>query len=421
MAAHTPPAPTDVLVIGAGPAGSLMAALLHDRGLRVEVVERSRFPRFAIGESLLPACLDRLEEAGLLEAVQARGYLRKDGALFVAGDARRRYDFASQHSPGYDHAWQVPREDFDQTLASAVAARGVPIAFETTVQEVSVDPTPRVVVESAGGTRVIEPRFIVDASGMGRVLPRLLGLDRPSPEPVRAALFAHVAGDRRPAGTEEGLIWVAVAGPGVWLWVIPFADGRTSVGVVADAAWFDTQPADPAEALRAAIALEPNVARRLEGVRFIFPPRRLGGYSAAVSRFSGPGYCLVGNATEFLDPVFSSGVLLALESSARAAPLVVAELAGEAPDWDADYAAPMARGIEVFRAFVHAWYDGRLPTLFFAPEVLPSIERMICSVLAGYVWDESNPFVRDPEGRITALAARLNAMAADQTGDGLGL
>jgi flavin-dependent dehydrogenase len=404
-------APLDVLIIGAGPAGSLMAALLHARGLRVEVVERARFPRFTIGESLLPACLDRLDEAGLLDVVANRGYLRKDGALFVSGDGRRRYDFGNQHTPGHDHAWQVPREDFDHTLATAVAARGVPFAFETTVSEVRVEPSPRAVVENAAGTRVLEPRFIVDASGAGRVLPRMLGLDRPSAEPARAALFAHVEGDRRPAGSEEGLIWIGVAAPGAWVWVIPFADGRTSVGVVAEAGWFDTLPADPAEALRAAIALEPNVARRLDGVRFMFPPRRLGGYSVAVSRFSGPGYCLVGNATEFLDPVFSSGVLLALESSARAAPLVAAELSGQTPDWDGDYAAPMARGIEVFRAFVHAWYDGRLPTLFFAPEVLPSIERMICSVLAGYVWDESNPFVRDPEGRITALAARLAQMA----------
>ncbi|MCB9727714.1 MAG: tryptophan 7-halogenase [Deltaproteobacteria bacterium] len=404
-------APLDVLIIGAGPAGSLMAALLHARGLRVEVVERARFPRFAIGESLLPACLDRLAEADLLEAVRARGYLRKDGALFVSATARRRYDFGRQHTVGYDHAFQVPRDDFDMTLADAVAARGVPFAYETAVTAVSTDPAPRVHLESATGERVVEPRFIVDASGTGRVLPRALGLDRPSAEPPRAALFAHMTGEHRPDGPDGGLIWIGLARPGVWLWVIPFADGRTSVGVVADAAWFDDLPADPAAALRAAIDLEPHVRQRLVDARFIFPPRLLRGYSSSVSKVWGPGYCLVGNATEFLDPVFSSGVLLALESSALAAPLVAASLAGEPADWDRGYAHPLARGVDVFRAFVHAWYDGRLPEIIFAPRTLPSIERAICSVLAGYVWDEGNPFVRDPDGRLTALAQRLERMA----------
>lgn len=408
--------PVDVLVIGAGPAGTAAAALLHRAGHSVRIIEQTRFPRFVIGESLLPHCMDILEDAGLLEAAKARGYLVKNGALFFRGGERCSFSFAEQHTPGWTWTWQVPRADFDTTLARAVEEMGVPLHFETAVNGVNFDgATPQVeVTDAAGQPHTLSSRFVIDASGYGRVLPRLLGLDRPSGLPERMALFTHVRGDQRPPGPDEGRIWICIHPGGAWLWIIPFSNGLTSVGAVATPAFFERFPGPPEASLRAILAQEPAAAARLAAATFDFEPRTIRGYSASVSRLFGAGYCLVGNATEFLDPVFSSGVTLALESAHRAASLVSRQLRGHAVDWQGGYADHMARGIDVFRTFVTRWYDGALPDIFFSSRQDAGARARICSVLAGYVWDDSNPLVRDHARKVDQLwrLARAEATAA---------
>lgn len=394
----------DVLIIGAGPAGSSAAALVHQAGLSALVVEKQRFPRFVIGESLLPRCMDLLAEADLVEAAAARRYTVKRGALFLRESQRCDFSFADQHTPGWDYTWQVPRADFDQTLADAVAARGVPFLYQHEVQAIDVTRVaPRVTVTGPGGvSREIEARFVIDASGYGRVLPRLLALDAPSNFPARKALFAHLRGDQLPEGADRSRIWIILARSGGWLWIIPFSNGVTSLGLVGDATTFSQLSDAPEAALRTVIETEPNCAR-LRGAEWALPPRELSGYACKVSKLYGDNFCLVGNATEFLDPVFSSGVTLALESANRASKCAIQQLTGNRVDWEADYAAPMALGTNVFRAFVTAWYSGVLPTLIFSSEMPALVKDKICSVLAGYVWDESNPFVSQPERKIEQL------------------
>ncbi len=406
MAGHMATQQTDVLVIGAGPSGTSAAALMRQAGFKVAIVEKEKFPRFVIGESLLPRCMDLLQEAGLLEAINKQAYIKKHGAVFLRGSDVRQFNFAEQFTKGWPYTYQVPRDHFDHTLAREAQSFGVDILWQHRVTDVdfSGKAPAATVVDQNETTSVIESRFILDASGYGRVLPRLLNLNQPSELPLRESLFTHVTGDRRPQGVDEGMIWICMLPENGWLWIIPFANGKTSVGVVAKPEFIDRLPGSDDEKLRAAFALEKNGRERLAKTEFCFPAQRIKGYSISVSKLFGDHYALLGNATEFLDPVFSSGVTLALESANREAKTLIRQLRSEPVDWQAEYADYMMAGVETFRTYVHAWYDGRLPTIFFSSLQDPQYRKQICSVLAGYVWDADNPCVSKHAKAVDRLA-----------------
>jgi flavin-dependent dehydrogenase len=258
--------------------------------------------------------------------------------------------------------------------------------------------------QSNGTPRQVTARFVLDCSGYGRVLPRLLDLEAPSNYPVRESLFTHVTGDVRPPEREQGKIWVCVHPDGGWIWIIPFSNGRTSVGVVAEPEFFARFPGPPEDQLRAIVMSDPNAAARLADMRFVFPPQRIKGFACSVKKLFGPQFALAGNATEFLDPVFSSGVTLAMESGLRAAQVLTRQLQGQPVDWQTEYADHVMQGVNTFRSYVTAWYDDKLPTILFASQRNPDIMRQICSVLAGYVWDKSNPYVTQADRALGLLA-----------------
>lgn len=402
----------DVLIIGAGPAGTTAAALLHKQGFKLLVVEKQTFPRFVIGESLLPICMDLLQEADLLDVVEARRFIHKTGAAFLRGQEICDFDFTNQFTTGWKYTYQVPRDDFDKTLADAVAARGVEIIYGHGVTAISFHADgAAVTVESPDKTtRQISARFVLDCSGYGRVLPRLLDLEKPANFPARESLFTHVTGDLRPTGNDEGKIWICMHPGGAWIWIIPFSNGRTSVGVVATPEFFARHPGEPDAQLRDILLSEPNAAARLREMQFVMPAQRISGYACAIKQLYGPHYALAGNATEFLDPIFSSGVSLAMASSNRAAKTIARHLRDEIVDWQADYADHVMQGINAFRAYVLAWYDGTLPDIFFSAGSNPGIMKQVCSVLAGYVWDTSNPYVMQPERALPLLSKIIRAM-----------
>jgi len=406
------PEQRDIVVVGAGPSGSIAAALLKRRGWDVLVLEAQQFPRFSIGESLLAHCLDFVAEAGMMEAVQAAGFQYKNGAAFVRGTDYGEFDFADKFTPGRDSTFQVQRAAFDKLLADEAAKQGVEIRYEVRVAAVDVTstqsgrPRPRVRAQDAGREYEVEARFVLDASGFGRTLPKLLQLETPSAFPVRNAVFTHVA-DHAPADSFDRNKIQVVIHPrhrDVWYWLIPFPRGRCSLGCVARREFFDAYPTDLDARLRQVVAEEPFLARVLANAEWDTPARGLSGYAANVKSMYGPGFALLGNAAEFLDPVFSSGVTIAMRSASMAAQVLDAQLRGAAVDWQAQFEVPLRKGVDTFRAYVRAWYDGRFQDIMFAKTQPPEIRRMICSILAGYAWDETNPFVAEPERRLDMVA-----------------
>ncbi|HEX5153714.1 MAG TPA: NAD(P)/FAD-dependent oxidoreductase [Parafilimonas sp.] len=399
----------DVLVIGAGPAGTVAASIVNKAGYNVKIVEKMKFPRFVIGESLLPRCMEALEEAGFLEAVKAKGFQDKSGAKFVKNGVICDYSFSDQFTKGWTWTWQVPRAEFDKTLADTVEQMGVPVSYETTVTAIDFNGSDSTTtVEYADGEKgQIQAKFIIDGSGYGRVIPRLFKMDKPSNLKPRKALFAHFTDTNRSMADEPNRITIIVHAFGVWIWVIPFSNGNTSVGFVGDPEFFAAYTGTNEDQLRALIASQPYLAERFKDSELIFDPKVLESWSSTTEKFYGDGFVLTGNVTEFLDPVFSSGVTLATVSSQKAAALVIKKLKGEAVDWEEEYTKPMMQGVNTFRSYVMRWYDGTLDTIFFADNQDPAIKSMICSVLAGYVWDLENPYVKNHDTALKKLASTI--------------
>ncbi len=407
----------DVVVIGAGPSGAMAAALLAKRGYSVRVLERQRFPRFSIGESLLAYTTELLQETGMLEAVLAAGFQYKNGAAFVRDGERSEFNFATKVSPGAGFAFQVVRSEFDHLLAREAQAAGAEVSYGMEIRHVQVGGERPVVTvrDEGGGETTLSPRFVLDGSGFGRTLPRLLDLEKPSDFPVRAARFCHVEDGIRAGAFDRQKIRVGIHAEkrDVWSWLIPFPDGKSSVGVVASREHFESFTGTDEEKYWAMIGQDPELRELLADARTVRPVGEIIGYAANVKTLHGPGFALLGNAAEFLDPVFSSGVTIAMHSAKLAAEVLDRQLRGEDMSWQRDFAEPLLYGVETFRTFVRGWYDGSLQEVLFFPRKAPAIHRMICSVLAGYAWDPANPFTGPQSSRrLRALATTCREQAA---------
>ncbi|CAM4313775.1 MULTISPECIES: NAD(P)/FAD-dependent oxidoreductase [Stenotrophomonas] len=395
---------TEILIIGAGPAGSVAAAMLRQQGRKVLMLERQQFPRFSIGESLLPQSMEYIEAAGLLQDVVEAGFQYKNGAAFVHGKARTAFDFRKKFSPGWGTTYQVQRADFDNVLARGAERMGATLRFGDEVLSVEPGEQPLVSVRRPDGSEYrIEADFILDASGFARLLPRLLDLESPSNFPVRGAIFCHVR-DNIPAEAEfdrnKILITTHPEHIDVWYWTIPFSNGCCSLGVVAEPSFFERYEGDDLQKLQAIVGEDPNLTSLLANAEWaVLPVRRITGYSANVSSLWGPGYALLGNAGEFLDPVFSSGVTIAFKSAQLASECLKRRYAGETVDWESEFSIPLRAGVKTFRRFVESWYQGGFQKIIYHPDQQPQVRDMISSILAGYAWDTNNPYVADDSGR----------------------
>ena len=399
---------TKILIIGAGPSGMVAAGYLQKHGIDCLVVERGEFPRFTIGESLLPKSMENFKEAGLLSALQQEGFQKKYGARFIKGKKIGEFDFSQKFGKGWDWTWQAPRADFDMALAQENIRKGVDILFNTEVKKVEFEAgkSRTKVTQKNGGKLQITADFIIDASGNGRVLANQLELNATPKVSGNSSIFTHIKETGRPQGKEGELITFEVINTETWFWYIPFSNGNTSLGFVGNNNWFTQFSNNNIEAFTAMLKKLDYYNGRFEDYPFLFEPVKLPNIAKGVKKIFGEGYVLTGNSAQFLDPIFSSGVAFATESGLKAAKLALKQLQGEEVNWQTDYADYMEHGTQVFSSYVKEWYTGNLQKLFFYDAPKQEIKEQICAVLAGYVWDRKNPFVKN-HSRIISNVARL--------------
>ncbi|MEO8190453.1 MAG: NAD(P)/FAD-dependent oxidoreductase [Acidobacteriota bacterium] len=389
----------DAVVVGGGPAGSTVSALLARGGRRVLILEREKFPRFHVGESLLPYGLPVLERLGVMDKVRKAGFQEKYGAYFwnESNGSIRPVVFADAADDRHPMAYQVKRADFDALLLAHAREMGAEVREQTAVREVLFENGRAVgVVAATSGGAPFEVRgaVVVDATGQDAFLSHRLGTRKFDKKLKRAALFAHFENVPRPEGRQAGDILLPVEN-GVWYWIIPFSDGTSSVGAVFDPA--DARGGPEGETLEQRferIVLRSARMRDLLGAgRRTSPVRGISDFSATSARFRGDGWAMVGDAAAFLDPVFSTGVFLAMATGERVARDIERALARHGRVDASDLASyeRFARTLfRRFRRFVYAFYDPVFFEAFCSEAPFDKIRAAVTTTLAGGV--EHVPF-----------------------------
>jgi len=384
---HATPQACDVFVLGGGPAGSTVAALLAERGRDVVIVEKERHPRFHIGESLLPLNLPLIEKLGLKDQIRAIA-MTKYGAEFTSPHhpAPVTLEFSDAWDKTHPYAYQVRRSQFDQILFDNCARKGARAVQDCRVNHVEIRPD-GVRVQAHEGPGVLrdwEAKFFVDASGRDTFLANQLGIKRRNRKHNSAALYGHFVGARRLPGREEGNISIFWFEHG-WFWFIPLRDETTSVGAVCWPQYLRSRRTDPTTFFLDTIALCPALAERLRGARLTNSITATGNYSYQAQRKVGNRYIMLGDAFAFVDPVFSSGVLLAMNSAFLGAEAVDAWLR------DPRQARPLMKrfdrnvrhGIRSFSWFIYRMTSPAIRQLFMHPRNPLRMQEALLSLLAG--------------------------------------
>lgn len=400
----------DVLILGGGPAGSTAAALLARAGIEVVIVEGERFPRFHVGESLLPHTLPLLDELGVHEAVRALPHTRrKEGASFVTHDGSRHvvYWFDEAFPPALPHAYQVRRDEFDSCLLANASVLGVEVlaGWKATVPIWEGKRLAGLRAEGPSGEeRVLRARVVVDASGQVAFLANRMGWRFPYAMHRKVAAVSHFDGVWLPDGREAGNITIAVASGG-WFWLIPFADDTVSVGAVMDVARWRQAGTGPEALFSSAVSATPEVERRLANATRLLPFSSVQNFSYRVMRLAGDGYCLIGDAAGFLDPIFSTGVFIATTTAVSAAEDIIDALRRHGRVDSDDFAPTVAltRSLHrLFFSFIRAYYNPHFLAFFFNPRQRSRLSQAIISLLAA---DVLGPGLLRKTGRFRSLLA----------------
>jgi flavin-dependent dehydrogenase len=396
----------DVVVIGGGPAGATAATLVAQGsqkvgsqkvggqkagGLRVRLYERERFPRYHVGESLIPETFGVLDRLGMLPRLRGSPFTEKHSVQFVSEEGRlsEPFYFADYKAGESSRTWQVTRQDFDHMLIDNARDQGVDVHEGVRVLEVLFEGERAVgvrVADETGVERIVRARVVIDAAGQSGLILDRLGLRQWDPLLKKAAIWTYWKGAFRDTGRDAGAtVVLQTQGKKGWFWYIPLADDIVSVGVVAghDYLFKERATRDPEAVYFEEVARCPGLQPRLVGAERGGPFRVAKEYSYRAQQVAGDGWVLVGDAFGFLDPLYSSGILLALTSGALAADAVVAALAAGDPSaarlgsWGPAYIA----GLERMRRLVCAFYEG----LNFGALVRhdPALKPLITDLLIG--------------------------------------
>jgi flavin-dependent dehydrogenase len=382
----------DVLIVGGGPAGSTAAALLAEAGHRVVLLEKSRHPRFHIGESLLPASLPLLQRLGVASQIEAIG-LPKHGAEFFSPRHSRwqRFDFAECWDKSLCYAYEVRRSSFDAILLQRAGALGAQVVEGCRAREVEFMGDEGVAVSSQheDGTRQRwRARYLIDASGRDTLLGTRLGTKQRNRRHNSSAMYAHFSNAWRSEDAYRAgditILWFEHG----WFWFIPLADGITSVGAVVWPHYMKSRAAPLREFFLQTIALSPQLAARLESATLASEVEATGNYAYACSRGHGDRFLLIGDAYAFVDPVFSSGVMFAMQGAVAAAEAIDEALRLPARRRHAfrRFERRLRRGPEIFSWFIYRMTRPAMQSLFMGPRNVLRMKEALLSLLAGDIF-----------------------------------
>ena len=393
-ATHAPVHQCDVLVVGGGPAGATIGALLAEQGRDVVVMEKAHHPRFHIGESLLPANVPLLEKLGVRDQIERIG-MPKWGVEFVSPDHQHKtqVEFGDAWDKSMPYAFQVRRAQFDEILFRNAATKGARTQEGSQVRQVVFDDdgaTVQVVLDD-GATQTWRTRFVVDASGRDTLLANQFKSKEKNHNHNSAAVYGHFTGAKRLEGRLEGNITIFWFEHG-WFWFIPLADGTTSVGAVCWPYYLKSRNKPLPEFFRDTIAKAPELAQRLAGAALVDEQvHATGNYSYSSRISSGDRYLMVGDAYAFIDPVFSSGVHLAMQNAFDAVPVVLASL--EAPHQLAaarsKYDRRLRHGPMQFSWFIYRVTNPMMRQFFMYPQNPLRVKEAVLSMLAGDIFGKT--------------------------------
>ncbi|MBV5273499.1 MAG: tryptophan 7-halogenase [Lamprocystis purpurea] len=385
----------DVLVIGGGPAGATAATLLAEKGHRVTLLEKARHPRFHIGESLLPANLPLFDKLGVRAEVAGIG-LEKWGAEFVSPwhEHSQSFEFADAWDKSMPHAYQVRRAEFDEILIRNAGRKGANVIEGCRVRDLEFLPQDAGAIVRAehddGRTETWQCRFLIDASGRDTFLGNRFKAKHRNPKHNSSALYAHFKGALRHAGRKEGHITIFWFAHG-WFWFIPLADGITSVGVVTWPYYMKTRTKPVKDFFLDFIPMCPALAQRLQGAELVSRVEATGNFSYTCDRTHGVNWLLLGDAYAFIDPVFSSGVMLAMQSAFAGAE--AADTCLRQPDQATDALRAFDRAIkhgpQEFSWFIYRVTSPTMRDMFMYPRNVFRVKEALLSVLAGDIFGKT--------------------------------